>query len=63
MLLIMIKILRKLKLLNKNKADCWNDFIEQSLTYQLDVCLSVHRCICVEKKNQLDVTEWFIAVK
>ena len=26
------------------------------------VCLSVHRCICVEKKNQIDVTEWFIAV-
>ena len=31
--------------------------------YKLDVCLSVlHRCICVEKKNQLDVTEWFIAL-
>jgi len=28
----------------------------------LDVCLSVHRCICVEMKNQLDVTEWFIAL-
>ena len=28
----------------------------------LAVCLSVHRCICVEKKNQLDVTEWFIAL-
>ena len=28
----------------------------------LDVCLSMHRCICVEKKNQLDATEWFIAV-
>ena len=27
-----------------------------------DVCLSVHRCICVEKKNQLDITEWFIAL-
>ena len=27
-----------------------------------DVCLSVHRCICVEKKNQLDVTECFIAL-
>ena len=27
----------------------------------LDVCLSVHRCICVEKKNQLDVTVSFIA--
>ena len=25
-----------------------------------DVCLSVHRCICVEKKNQLNATEWFI---
>ena len=26
------------------------------------MCLSVHRCICVEKKNQLDATEWFIAL-
>ena len=25
-----------------------------------DVCLSVRRCICVEKKNQLDATEWLI---
>ena len=24
------------------------------------MCLSVHRCTCVEKKNQLDVTEGFI---
>ena len=29
---------------------------------KLDVCLSVHRCISVEKKNQLDATEWFIAL-
>jgi len=29
---------------------------------KLDVCLSVHRFICVEKKNQLDATEWFIAL-
>ena len=29
---------------------------------RLDVCLSVHRCICVEKKNQLDATERFIAL-
>ena len=28
---------------------------------EFDVCLSVHRCICVEKKTQLDATEWFIA--
>ena len=26
------------------------------------MCLSVHRCICVEKKNQLDATELFIAL-
>ena len=26
------------------------------------MCLSVHRCICVEKKNQLDVTEWFFSL-
>ena len=29
---------------------------------KLDVCLSVHSCICVEKENQLDATEWFIAL-
>ena len=28
---------------------------------KLDVCLSMHHCICVEKKNQLHATEWFIA--
>ena len=28
----------------------------------LDVCLSVHLCICVEKKNQLYVAECFIAL-
>ena len=27
-----------------------------------DVCLSVHRCICVEKRNQLDATEWLFAL-
>ena len=26
------------------------------------MCLSVHRCICVEKKNNLDATEGFIAL-
>ena len=26
------------------------------------MCLSVHRCICVEKKNQLDAIEWFIVL-
>jgi len=29
---------------------------------KLYACLSVHRCICVEKKNQLDATEWFFAL-
>ena len=28
----------------------------------VDVCLSAYRCICVEKKNQLDATEWFITL-
>ena len=32
------------------------------MSKNLDVCLSVHHCICVEKKNQLDATEWFIAL-
>ena len=31
-------------------------------TIKLDVCLSVHRCICIEKKDQLDAPEWFIAL-
>ena len=26
------------------------------------MCLSVHRCTCVQKKNQLDATELFIAL-
>ena len=26
------------------------------------MCMSVHLCTCVEKKNQLDVTECFIAL-
>ena len=30
--------------------------------WRLDACLSVHRCICVQKKTQLDATEWFIAL-
>ena len=29
---------------------------------KLDVCLSVHRCICIGKNNQLDITECFIAL-
>ena len=27
---------------------------------EFDVCLSVRRCMCIEKKDQLDATEWFI---
>jgi len=27
-----------------------------------DVCLSVNSCICVGRKNQLDATDWFIAL-
>jgi len=27
-----------------------------------DVCMCVPRCVRVEKKNQLDATEWFIAL-
>ena len=29
---------------------------------KVNLCLSVHRCLCVEKKTQLDVTECFIAL-
>jgi len=32
------------------------------ISVQFDVCLSLHRCISVEKKNELDATEWFIAL-
>ena len=34
--------------------------MEQKLI--IEVCLSMHRCVCVENKNQLDATEWFIAL-
>jgi hypothetical protein len=40
---------------------CAAGCIQLTLT-DFDVCLSVHRCICVEKKTQLDATEWFIAL-
>ena len=26
------------------------------------MCLSVYRCICIQKENQLDDTKWFIAL-
>jgi hypothetical protein len=32
------------------------------MVIKLDVCLSVHRCIYVKKKNQLDVNECFITL-
>jgi len=34
---------------------CWEQLVKL-------MCLSVHRCVCVEKKKQLDATEWFIAL-
>jgi len=34
----------------------------ETTDYGLDVCLSVHLCICVEKKNHLDVTECVLAL-
>ena len=36
--------------------------MKKTSKYLFDVCLSVHRCLCVEKGNQLDATEWFIAL-
>ena len=39
-----------------------NFWTEAILDFLLEVCLSVHRCICAEKKNQLHATEWFIAL-
>jgi len=35
---------------------------EEKFLCILVACLSVHRCICVEKKNQLNATELFIAL-
>jgi len=36
--------------------------ILETIKSKLDVCLSVHLCICVEKKNQLDVIVGFVAL-
>ena len=47
------------------KNGVWSYTVKQQskLTYaEFDVCLSVHRFMRVEKKNQLDGTEWFIAL-
>ena len=46
--------------LTRLKNNTANHFGNNPIT--IDVCLSVHRCICVEKKNQLDATEWFTAL-
>ena len=46
----MVRLRTRLEWLSKNK--CRGS----------DLCLSVHRCICVDNKNQLDATEWFIAL-
>ena len=48
--------------LRNNEISCIVCEGEIKHIFQLDVCLSVHRCLCVEKKNQLDVTECFIAL-
>ena len=40
----------------------YNQVIFHELTFFRDVCLHVYRCICLEKKNQLDATECFIAL-
>ena len=44
------------EVLNGNWLAEWN------IQWRLDMCLSVHRCICIAKRNQLDATEWFIAL-
>ena len=48
------------------EADSWsggpNECGDTNVHCRLVVCLTVHRCICAEKKNQLDVTECFIAL-
>ena len=40
-----------------NTASCYSKYYKYP-----DVCLSVHCCICIGKKNQLDATEWFITL-
>jgi hypothetical protein len=39
-----------------------NEVVLHTVKEKLDVCLSVQSCICVENKNQLDATEWLIAL-
>ena len=39
-----------------------SNFSPYITTFEFDVCLSVHRCLSVEKKNRLDATEWFVAL-
>ena len=46
---------------------CFSDLLHNLIlklitVWQLDVCLSVHNCICIEEKNQLDATKWFLAL-
>ena len=43
-------------------ADVAGGSVLVNVGIEFDVCLSVHCCICVENKNQLDVTECFIAL-
>jgi hypothetical protein len=59
-------ILSKILVTGRSLLQFLDESIQDRWAYEgkleLDVCLSMHRCICVEKKNQLDVTEWFIAL-
>ena len=43
-------------------TDTWKACSQWTYSDKLDVCLSVHRCICVEKKSQIVVTICFIAL-
>jgi hypothetical protein len=36
--------------------------MHKQFLWKHDLCLYVHRCVCLEKKNQTDATEWFIAL-
>ena len=46
----------------EHRGECQTISKLKSYWVDLGVCLSVRRCICVEKKNQLDATELFIAL-
>ena len=50
------------RITESNESCVLGNILDLHCTDEINVCLSVHRCICIEKKNQLDVTLCFIAL-